>query len=121
MITLTRRSTTPGAKFLAFTLVAVTLTLCSARFLHSQDSAESHRKVISRVAPEYPSTARMLNLHGSVKLEALVEPNGTVKTAEVKGGHPVLVQAALNAVYKWKWEPATKDSHELVVVQFNPE
>jgi TonB family protein len=63
----------------------------------------------------------MLNLHGNVKLEALVEPNGTVKTAEVKGGHPVLVQAALNAVYKWRWEPAAKDSHELVVVQFNPE
>jgi TonB family protein len=121
MTTLTRRNTTPGAKFLALNLVVVTLTFCSARFLQSQDSAESHRKVISRVAPEYPSTARMLNLRGNVKLDALVEPNGTVKTAEVKGGHPVLAQAALNAIYKWRWEPAAKESHELVVFQFNPE
>src|ERR1700683_804705 len=121
MTTLMRRSNLLGAKSLAFTLVAVTLTLGSARFLHSQESAESHRKVISRVAPEYPGTARMLNLRGSVKLDALVEPNGTVKTAEVKGGHPLLAQAALNAVYKWRWEPAAKDSHELVVVQFNPQ
>jgi TonB family protein len=111
----------PTAKFTVLTLVALTLTFCSATFVRAQDAAESHRKVVTRVAPEYPSMGRMLNLRGSVKLEAVVSPNGTVKTAEVKGGHPVLAQAALNAVYKWKWEPAAKESHESIVVQFNPE
>lgn len=121
MTTLTRRRTTPGAKSIAFILVAVTITLCSLAIVRAQDSTEVHRKIVNRIAPEYPSVGRMLNLRGSVKLEAIVAPNGTVKTAEIKGGHPVLAQAALNAVYKWKYEPSAKESHEVIVVQFAPQ
>jgi TonB family protein len=121
MTILTRRRILPGAKFIAFTLVALALGVCSSRLLQAQDATEAHRKVISRVAPEYPSLARSVNVRGNVKVEALVSPNGNVKTAEVKGGHPLLAQSALNAVYKWKWEPAAKETRELVLIQFSPE
>ncbi|HEY4904301.1 MAG TPA: energy transducer TonB [Candidatus Sulfotelmatobacter sp.] len=121
MTTLTRRRTIPGAKSIALTLVALTLNFCGANYLQTQDSTEAHRKVVSRVAPEYPSLARSVNIRGNVKVEALVSPNGTVKTAEVKGGHPLLVQSALNAVYKWKWEPGAKETRELVMIQFSPQ
>jgi len=60
-------------------------------------------------------------LQGVVKVDALVAPDGTVKSIEVKGGHPVLAQAAANTVRRWKWEPAPHESHELVEVRFSPE
>ena len=85
-----------------------------------QDVAESNRKVVNRIVPAYPQMARVLNLRGSVKVEALVEPNGTVKSVQVKGGHPVLVEAAQDAIRKWKWEPAPRETREPVEFRFDP-
>jgi hypothetical protein len=47
-----------------------------------------------------------------VKVEAVVAPDGSAKTVEIKGGHPLLAQAAHDAVQKWKWVPAPKQTHE---------
>jgi TonB family protein len=118
------RRQTSFAIFLALIFAVLIFVFSGSNLLHaqeSQDLSESHRKVVSRVAPVYPSLARTMNIHGSVKVEAVVTPGGVVKTTEIKGGHPVLVQSALNAVAKWKWEPAAKETRELVVIQFNSE
>jgi TonB family protein len=82
--------------------------------------SESARKVVNRVVPQYPGLARTMNLRGTVRVEALVLPNGTVKSVEVKGGHPVLAQAAENAIHKWKWQPAKTETREPIEVQFDP-
>jgi TonB family protein len=82
---------------------------------------QSKRKVVNKVSPEYPALARTMNLRGTVKVEALVSTNGTAKTVEVKGGHPVLAQAALYAVRKWKWESSPHESTEIIEVTFNPQ
>jgi TonB family protein len=60
-------------------------------------------------------------LQGVVRVDALVGPDGTVKSVEIKGGHPVLAQAAVNTVRRWKWEPSAHESHEVVEVKFSPE
>jgi TonB family protein len=60
-------------------------------------------------------------LQGTVKVDALVSADGSVKSVEIKGGHPVLAQAAMNTVRRWKWEPAARESHGLVEVRFSPE
>jgi outer membrane biosynthesis protein TonB len=44
-----------------------------------------------------------------------------VKSIDIKGGHPILAQAAQKAVYSWKWEPAPHETTELLEVKFNPE
>lgn len=85
-----------------------------------QDQPESNRKIVNRVAPEYPDIARSINLKGNVRAEALVEPNGAVKSVEVKGGNPVLVRAAQAAIYKWKWAPAAHETREPIEVKFEP-
>jgi TonB family protein len=85
-----------------------------------QDENDSARKIVIRVMPHYPEMARTMNLKGSVKAEALVKPNGMVKSVDVKGGHPVLVRAAEDAIYKWKWEPATHETREPIEVRFDP-
>jgi hypothetical protein len=53
--------------------------------------------------------------------DAVVEPNGTVKAVEVKGGHPVLARVAQNAIYKWRWAPASHETREAIEIKFDPE
>lgn len=60
-----------------------------------------------------------MNLHGMVKLEAHVLPNGTVKSVDVKGGHPVLSESAVTAVERWKYEPASHETRELIQIDFD--
>jgi len=68
---------------------------------------------------QYPNLARSMNMQGSVKAEVLVAPNGTVKTVEIRGGHPLFVQSAQNALREWKWEPASHETHETVELKFS--
>ncbi|MFZ0293910.1 MAG: energy transducer TonB [Candidatus Sulfotelmatobacter sp.] len=96
----------------------ISFTMFAPGRLVSQDHAESPRKIISQVAPQYPSLARSMNIQGKVKADVLVAPNGAVKSVEIKGGHPLLVQSAQNALREWKWEPAPYATHEAVEVKF---
>jgi TonB family protein len=84
----------------------------------AQDAAK--RRLVDRAAPVYPALARSMALEGSVKVEALVAADGSVKGVDIKGGHPVLAQAAQNAVRHWKWEPAAHESREVVELRFSP-
>jgi TonB family protein len=86
---------------------------------HAQDAPK--RRLVGHSAPAYPSLARSMALQGVVRVEAVVSPDGSVKAVDIKGGHPVLAQAAANAVLKWKWEPASRESREPVEVKFSPE
>jgi len=87
---------------------------------HAQEASENNRKVLAKVMPQYPSLARTLNLQGVVRADVLVAPNGKAKSVEVKGGHPLLVDAAENALRQWKWEPAAHETHETVELRFKP-
>lgn len=79
------------------------------------------RKAITRIAPNYPELAKKMRLQGVVKVEAVVRPNGTVKSTRVVGGSPVLAEAATDAVGKWKFEPRQNETTELVELSFVPE
>jgi protein TonB len=85
----------------------------------AQESANK-RKLLDHAAPAYPALARNMALQGVVKLEVLVAADGSVKTVDVQGGHPVLAQAAMNAVRRWKWEPRTHESREAIQLKFSP-
>jgi TonB family protein len=87
--------------------------------LRGQDT-ELLRRAKSKVQPAYPELARKMNLTGTVKVEVVVAPNGTVKEAKVVGGHPVLATAALEAVRKWRFEPAATESAGVVDFKFEP-
>jgi TonB family protein len=93
------------------------LTHTSANLL-AQDHVDSGRKIVVRVAPQYPSMARSMNIQGSVKADVLVAPNGSMKSVEIKGGHPLFVQSVENALREWKWEPAAHETHEIVELKF---
>jgi TonB family protein len=98
-------------------IVLASACLFVPNHLYSQAGAES-RKIVARVAPQYPTLARSMNLQGSVRADVVVSPNGTVKSVEIKGGHPLFVQATQNAIREWKWEPAPHETHETVELKF---
>ena len=79
------------------------------------------RKIVTRTAPVYPDLARSMALQGTVKVQVVVAPDGSVKDVAIKGGHPVLAQAAVNTVRHWRWEPAEHKSHEVIELKFSPE
>jgi protein TonB len=80
--------------------------------------------LIERVNPEYPEVARKARVEGIVILEAIITQNGHVENAKVlRGVHPLLDQAAVNAVRKWRYKPATLNGkpvrvHSTVTVNF---
>lgn len=85
----------------------------------SAESADK-RKVIKQVIPHYPEIARSLHLSGTVRLEAQVTANGDLKNLQVKGGSPVLVQSAEDAVREWKWEKGDRETTEQIEIGFHP-
>ena len=90
-----------------------------APFASAQDQ-EITRKTKSKVAPAYPELARRMNITGIVKVQITVDKNGTVKNSKLVGGHPILANAALDAVKKWRYEGASEDTTGIVEFHFDP-
>ena len=82
------------------------------------EKTAGQRRVKFSPDPNYPDLARQLNLTGTVQLKVAVQRDGTVKEATVVGGHPVLAEALVKAVMKWKYESFPKDTVEVVRFTF---
>lgn len=70
-----------------------------------QGGAVTAASLINRVQPVYPPLARQTRVSGTVRLHAIISKDGTVQQLEVLQGHPLLVQAALDAVRQWRYRP----------------
>ena len=62
-------------------------------------------KLISRKDPVYPPMARQARVRGVVRVEASVGKDGKVTAVKVINGHPLLQQAAADAVKQWVYSP----------------
>jgi protein TonB len=62
-------------------------------------------KIIRKVIPVYPPLARQARISGTVQLAGVVDRYGTVSSLQVVSGHPLLVEAALDAVRQWRYSP----------------
>ena len=81
---------------------------------------ETTRKTKSKVEPMYPDLARRMKISGIVKVDVTVAANGTVKDAKGVGGHPVLANAVLDAVKKWRFETGSQETTETLQFRFDP-
>ena len=57
------------------------------------------------VAPVYPNIASTAGFGGMVVLECTIDPTGHVTDVRVITGHPLLNEAATNAVRQWRYTP----------------
>src|SRR6266404_4451205 len=61
--------------------------------------------VIHKVQPNYPPLAKTARVQGTVQLAAIIGKDGTIQNLHVISGHPLLTQAALDAVKQWRYKP----------------
>lgn len=59
----------------------------------------------SRVEPHYPEEAKHAGIQGRVLLQAEISKDGIVQKLQLVSGDPVLAQAAIEVVKKWKYKP----------------
>jgi periplasmic protein TonB len=62
-------------------------------------------KAIERVVPVYPELPKRIGLKGDVSVEVIISPEGRVESVRVVNGHPMLVNSALEAARRWRFEP----------------
>src|ERR1700727_821269 len=60
---------------------------------------------IHDVQPTYPQMARIAHIQGDVLLQATISKTGVIENLRGVQGHPILIQAAMDAVKQWKYKP----------------
>jgi protein TonB len=65
----------------------------------------SAASIITQVRPVYPDMARQARIQGIVVLHAIIDKNGNVSELQAVSGHPLLSQAAMDAVKQWHYKP----------------
>jgi TonB family protein len=101
-----------------FSLIAVAALILALPLSSLGQDSGTKRKVSRRVVPDYPPIAREMNITGKVKLEAVVEPDGHVKSTRPVGGSPLLIESAEKALKNWKFEPGPRETTEVVEFDF---
>jgi protein TonB len=73
------------------------------------DDVDSPPTPVSKIQPNYPSSLLKNGTGGRVLISCVVDETGKVVSATVKqSAHPELDKAAIAAVNKWKFKPASK-------------
>lgn len=61
--------------------------------------------LVRRVQPAYPQLARSARVQGPVVIFAVISKDGSIENLRVVSGHPLLAQAAKDAVSQWRYRP----------------
>jgi len=72
-------------------------------------------QLVSSVLPVYPAMARETGIEGDVVIDTTIDASGNVTTMKVISGPPMLRQAALDALRRWKYEPSKLDGQPVPV------
>lgn len=64
-------------------------------------------RLIRKADPYYPQMAKIAHVEGEVYLTAKVGKDGKLQNVKVVSGHPILVQAVLDAIQYWEYSPYT--------------
>jgi protein TonB len=73
-------------------------------------------RLIHMVQPIYPSIAKSAHISGTVELRALIGTDGRVRELSVVSGHPLLRNAALDAVRQWIYKPPSLGGESVEIV-----
>lgn len=102
-----------------FSWSSVFVPTANAQIAQTQATTQaSTRKLKLSAPPEYPELARKMNIQGVARVLLTVNPEGKVVGVKELGGNPVLVAALSQAVRKWKYEPADRESEIEVRFEF---
>lgn len=72
--------------------------------------------LIRKVVPVYPALAKSARVQGTVEFTAIISRQGTIENLQLVRGHPLLVQAAKDAVLQWRYRPTLLNGQPVEVV-----
>jgi TonB family protein len=72
-----------------------------------EDSSDFLKRLIAHPNPAYPEFARRAGIQGVVKLQVKVKTDGSIEVQKILEGEPVLADAAIEAVKRWRANPAS--------------
>src|SRR5262249_55501560 len=81
-----------------------------------QGGSVQQTMLVAQVKPIYPPDAKAARIQGIVILETLISKEGDVQSINVISGHPMLQQAAIDAVSQWKYKPTLLNGEPVEVV-----
>lgn len=73
-------------------------------------------KLTKKVAPLYPAQAKQSRVQGQVRLEVLIDRAGKVAHVRSLSGDPLLVDAAIEGVRQWEYEPTHLNGNPVDVI-----
>ena len=73
-------------------------------------------RILRKVQPEYPEEALTHYVTGTVKLEAVIAVDGSVRDVQLVSGHPMLAPAAIEAVSQWRYRPTRLNGQDVEVI-----
>ena len=73
-------------------------------------------RLVHRVDPAYPALARQARIAGTVELAGVIGTTGQIRELRVVSGHPLLVNAALEAVRQWIYQPTLLGGNPVEVI-----
>ena len=68
-------------------------------------SGVSAGNLIAPIHPEYPQIAKITHIEGTVVIDAIISRSGSIESARVLSGPPMLQSAALAAVRQARYRP----------------
>ncbi len=75
---------------------------------------EAKENILERTPAIPPPLAKAAHIEGIVTLWIIIEKDGSVRPGAVISSHPLLMQAALDAVTHWRFKPFLKDGMPIV-------
>jgi protein TonB len=72
--------------------------------------------LIRKVQPVYPPLAKSARVQGTVEFTATISKEGNIENLTLVRGHPLLVNAAREAVLQWKYRPTLLNGQPVEVI-----
>lgn len=73
-------------------------------------------KLLKKVVPGYPQLARQARISGTVRLVGVIGKDGAIQNLQLLSGHPLLTQAAIEAVRQWIYRPTLLNGQPVEVI-----
>jgi TonB family protein len=81
-----------------------------------EDSDQFQQRIISSPRPVYPALAQRAGVQGIVRLQVRITKEGNVEVQKLLQGEPVLADAAIAAVKRWRGKPAWINGKKVEVI-----
>jgi protein TonB len=73
-------------------------------------------KLVFGPKPSYPAIARTARIQGTVRIQAIIGRDGSIRNLQVVSGPPLLIEVAKEAVQQWRYQPTLLNGEAVEVI-----